>query len=31
MRILLITDIENDYIWDHFDPERFSDIELIIS
>ena len=31
MKILLVSDKENDYIWDHFDPERFKDIELIIS
>ncbi len=31
MKILLVADKENDFIWDHFDPERFKDIELIIS
>ncbi|MCX7772392.1 MAG: metallophosphoesterase, partial [Clostridia bacterium] len=31
MRILLVADLENDYIWDHFDPVRFSGIDLIIS
>ena len=31
MKILLVADTENDFIWDHFDPERFKDIELIIS
>ncbi|NLY19632.1 MAG: metallophosphoesterase, partial [Clostridiaceae bacterium] len=31
MKILLVADVENEYIWDHFDPERFKDIELIIS
>jgi len=31
MKILLVSDIENEYIWDHFEPERFKDIELIIS
>ena len=31
MKIMLVSDKENDFIWDHFDPERFRDIELIIS
>lgn len=31
MRILLVSDIESDFIWDHFDPEHFSGIDLIIS
>lgn len=31
MKILLVSDKENDFIWDHFDPERFKDVELIIS
>ena len=31
MKILLVSDKENDYIWDHFEPARFKDIELIIS
>ena len=31
MRILLVADKENDFIWDHFDPERFKGVELIIS
>lgn len=31
MRILLVADVESEYIWDHFEPERFSDIDLIIS
>ncbi len=31
MRILLVSDIENKFIWDHFDPEHFSDIDLVIS
>lgn len=31
MKILVVSDKENDFIWDHFDPERFKDIELIIS
>jgi len=31
MRILLVSDIESKYIWDHFDPESFKDVELVIS
>lgn len=31
MKILLVADTESKYIWDYFDPERFKDIELIIS
>lgn len=31
MKILLVSDEENSYIWDYFDPERFKDIELVIS
>lgn len=31
MKILLVSDIESPYIWDNFQPERFSDIDLIIS
>jgi uncharacterized protein len=31
MKILLVSDIEESYIWDHFDRERFKDINLIIS
>lgn len=31
MKILVVSDEESKYIWDHFDPERFKDIELIIS
>ena len=31
MRILAVADIESRYIWDHFDPARFEDVELIIS
>ncbi|WP_439709773.1 hypothetical protein [Thermoclostridium stercorarium] len=31
MKILLVADKENDFIWDHFDAERFKGIELIIS
>ena len=31
MKILTVSDHEASYIWDHFDPERFKDIDLIIS
>lgn len=31
MKILIVADVENKYIWDHFEPERFKDVELIIS
>ncbi len=31
MRILLLSDVESEYIWDHFDAEKFSDIDLVIS
>lgn len=31
MKVLLVSDVESPYIWDNFDPERFKDIELIIS
>lgn len=31
MKILLVSDVESAYIWDHFEPERFRDIELVIS
>lgn len=31
MRVLVVADKENDFIWDHFDPERFKGVELIIS
>jgi len=31
MKILLVGDKESSYIWDHFDRERFKDINLIIS
>lgn len=31
MRILLVSDVESSYIWDHFDPERFKDIDLVLS
>ena len=31
MKILLVSDEESPYIWDFFQPEKFEDIELIIS
>ena len=31
MKILLVGDKEDPYIWDYFDRERFKDIDLIIS
>lgn len=31
MKVLLISDVESPYIWDHFDPEKFKDVELVIS
>lgn len=31
MKILVVADEENNYIWDHFDKNRFSDIDLMIS
>jgi Icc-related predicted phosphoesterase len=31
MNILAVSDIEDKYIWDHFDSERFKDIDIIIS
>lgn len=31
MKILVVADEESKYIWDHFDPDRFEDIDLVIS
>jgi len=31
MKILLVSDTESRYIWDHFNKEKFKDIELVIS
>lgn len=31
MRILAVSDVEDKYIWDFFDKERFKDIDLIVS
>ncbi|MGL4800583.1 MAG: metallophosphoesterase family protein [Cellulosilyticaceae bacterium] len=31
MKILVVSDHESSYIWDHFDRDKFKDIDLIIS
>jgi len=31
VKILLLSDVESKYIWDHFDREKFKDIDLVIS
>lgn len=31
VKVLLVSDIEDSYIWDHFDCERFKEIEMVIS
>ena len=31
MKLLLVSDREESYIWDHFDPSRFKDIDFMIS
>lgn len=31
MKILLVSDKEEKYIWDHFEPQRFADVSFIIS
>jgi len=31
MKILLVSDREEPYIWDYFDNERFKDVELVLS
>lgn len=31
VKVLLVSDNEDSYIWDHFDYERFKDIQLVIS
>jgi Icc-related predicted phosphoesterase len=31
MKILLVSDDESPYLWDYFQPEKFKDIDLIIS
>lgn len=31
MKILVLADVESTYIWDHFNPEAFADVDLVIS
>ncbi|KRQ88088.1 Calcineurin-like phosphoesterase superfamily domain protein [Caloramator mitchellensis] len=31
MKILLLSDEESKYIWDYFNPDKFKDIELVVS
>lgn len=31
MQILLVSDTESKYIWEHFDKDRFKNVELVIS
>ncbi len=31
MQILLVADVESEYIWDFFDKKRFSNVDIIIS
>jgi len=31
MKILAVSDEESSYIWDHFEPSRFEDVDLMIS
>ncbi len=31
MKIMIVADKESEYIWDYFNPERFKDVDLIIS
>lgn len=31
MRVLLLADEESKFLWDHFQPEKFQDVEMIIS
>ena len=31
MKILVLADAESTYIWDHFDPDAFADVDLVIS
>ena len=31
VKVLLVSDVEDNYIWDHFDYERFKEIQLVIS
>lgn len=31
VKILAVSDVEDPYIWEHFDPDRYHDIDLVIS
>lgn len=31
LKILLVADVESKYIWDYFQPEKFKDIDIMIS
>jgi len=31
IKVLLVADVEDSYIWDHFDYERFKEIQIVIS
>lgn len=31
VKVLIVSDVESSYIWEHFSRERFKDIELVIS
>lgn len=31
LKILVVSDVEDPYLWEHFDPERYRDIDLMIS
>lgn len=31
MKLLLVSDVESPYIWDHFDPEPFRGVSMILS
>ncbi len=31
VRILLVSDVEDPYLWEHFDADRFRDIDLVIA
>ncbi len=31
MKILLVSDVEDPYLWDNFEPDRYRDVDLVIS
>lgn len=31
MKILLVSDMEDPYLWDNFEPDRYRDVDLVIS